>query len=339
METINTNTIRKPNPRFTEFLQQPWVQNIAKIERWTISDKDKMPIDMYELKYKNHIKGCDMTVPYSTESLFNLYKDVPNASNFAFYLNGALHGIVILDIEPICPPEIKANLIKMPCLYAETSMSGKGIHMIFPYPDDLMIKYPNAGKHAMKYKKFYEILISHCVTFTGNKIPYTPITDESSTEAFRTVFETIAKNQKESFVLDITIDLDKIKPIDCNVTDDILMYLNNYANTDKLLSAYVQKHMNLGDQIDWSVFEYGYIAQLNDNLKSILKVSYIDDEIKKQNNISYEQRIWFLIKVAKEHLPGREKHNTMRNGAPWLIYLASKVISDDEKKQNAADSE
>lgn len=328
---------RKPNPNFTTFLQQPFVQQIAKIKKWTISDINKMPVDLYELKYKLRIKGCDMSKPYSTESLHEMYKDFPDAKNFAFYLNGALHDIVILDIEPICPPDIKANLMNMPCLYAEKSMSGKGVHMIFPYPEDILMRYPNAAKNAIKYKKYYEILINHCVTFTGDEIPHKKITDKADEEPFRTTFENLAKVQKETIALDIAVDLEKIKPINCKSANDIMMYLSNYASDNKLLNVYVQHHMDLGDAIDWSSFEYGYMAHLNDHLKSILKVSYINDEMKERNGMTTEERLWFITTVAKEHLPERDKHNEKRNGMPWLVYIATKVINDDIKKEQDAD--
>lgn len=333
MQLIN----QPPNPRFTEFIQQPWLKNIANLNRWTISTNEKIPVDMYNLEYRHIINGCDISIPYSTVTLHDLYKKVPNAKNFAFYLCAGIHDIVILDIEPICPSELKAKLMNLPCLYAETSMSGKGIHMIFPYPEDIAMQYPNACKAAMKYKKYYEILMNHCVTFTGNIIPHTPITDKNSLQPFRNVFKELAIKQKESIVVDINIDLEKIKPVNCKVTDNILFYLAKYADEDTHFQHYIQSQMDLGEELDHSTFEFNYMTSLYTKLKSILKISFIDDELQKHGELTIEEQLWFVTSIAKERIKPRKKHDEKRNNMPWLIYLASTAAAKYEQRlQNSA---
>lgn len=320
--------IRQKNPYIENFIKQTWLSKIANEKRWTISDCEKMPVDMYLLKYRQLIKGADSTVPYSLISLHELYKDFPDATNVAFNLDAAFHNIVILDIEPTCPENIKSQILKIPTIYAETSMSGKGIHMVFDYPEDIIMKYPNAAeKPALKRKdKYYEILLSHYVTFTGKAINFVKSKCVQDQTQFRNIFEVLAREQKPTQRASVDFNLDDIKPVKCNVTEDILKYLMHYADT---LQWYIQKHDDLGEEKDNSSFELGYISKLNVKLNAILKISYIHEEITSRGGLTLQEKIWFLTHTATEKLPYRSKHDEFRDGLPWLMYLSNKAVQTE----------
>ena len=58
-------------------------------------------------------------------------KTLPTAANNTYHLDALIDKIVVLDVEPKCPEEIKRQFLSLPYLYSETSMSGNGLHLIF----------------------------------------------------------------------------------------------------------------------------------------------------------------------------------------------------------------
>lgn len=315
------------NPYYADFRKQSWLQKLATKEKWTICDNEKVPIDVFGVKYLNQIFGAKMDRPYALDTLDELYDAIPDLSNFDFYLQAPMDNIVVLDIEPSCPERIKQNLLQWPAIYCERSMSGKGIHMVFPYPDDLAIEIPNiASKVVLKPDhKYYEILLNHFVTFTGDVIPHTPT---KTMEPFRKLFRSLGlkKSKKQSGgPLDIQIEnIEELKPKDCPVLDDILNYLEHEAGRrDKTPADYHD---------DMSTYEYCHMLYLNRRLNSILKISYINDVIKNRP-FTINERSWCVYQIGAKTLPGRKKHTTTRNcgsiRVPWLMYVAMNAIRYD----------
>ena len=104
----------------------------------------------------NHSKQC----LYPLDRVRRL---IPEASNFAYYLSAQDAPYVILDIEPSCPESLRRSLLDTDFLYAETSMSGKGLHLAYKMPESVLKAYPNIiNKTVLRHpKKYYEILINH----------------------------------------------------------------------------------------------------------------------------------------------------------------------------------
>ena len=171
---------------------------------------------MIEFRDNHIVKGAIFSNEKSLVDLYELNTILPNAANYAFYLEADEDNFVVLDIEPSCPDNIKSEFLKMNPLYMETSMSGKGIHMIFEYPKHIMEKYPNAfNKSVFRGENHeYEILIDHhYVTFTGRQIPFTPNENPAS---FEDLFEKLAKLMKK-----LSVDLFDIIPVDAVFQEEL----------------------------------------------------------------------------------------------------------------------
>lgn len=74
---------------FPDFYKHPFIQSIADNPRWSVSDKNKCPIDMIELIENNRINGAN---PYDNDynpciSLPDLIDFLPDASNHAYFLD------------------------------------------------------------------------------------------------------------------------------------------------------------------------------------------------------------------------------------------------------------
>lgn len=306
--------------RYTQFIQNPFIRTIAGTEKWTVSTKDKMPIDIKDLAYRNRLHGATFNNEISLGTLDFLHQTIPEAANYAFYLDALEDNFVVLDIEPKCPDDIRQSLTDMPCLYCETSMSGRGVHMVFRLPEDILNQHPDARQKVVFKENhgYYEILLNHYVTFTANQIP--AVIGEDDTE-FRKLFEQMASHQKLTVKADINAEL--LETVDAPHADLILNILRNYKGMYKKTLA------DFND--DNSKYEFAYIAYLNYRLGLLTDIP----SLKQQHEYTDSEKAWFLYTVATEYLPSRPKHEEQRNGMPWLYYLAFEVIAhnkNDEKK-------
>lgn len=307
---------------FPEFYNHPFIQSIANKERWTVSDSEKMPIDMFAFIYQQgRIKGAAFTNENSLVSLPTLCKAIPNAANNTFFMDSLTDNFVMLDIEKTCPDDIKAELLQLPYIYGETSLSGKGYHLVFPVPA-CMSEYPVAMKKtAMKETHgYYEILLNHYVMFTRNMLP--PATGNGD---FDTLFRSLCEQQKDVHREDVEID--SLEPEQGPDYDKIvgLLMRQDYRKTKTDFCE------------DASKYEYGYMGHLHYKLKQILKVNTIAVGYTYSDN----EKAWILYTVAKDKIPYRAKHDESRDGLPWLLYLAREVIAKDDngnKKQSAKKS-
>lgn len=294
---------------FPEFYTNPFIRSIAKNERWSVSDKNKRPIDMFELMSNHRIWGANInsdTNPcVDLETLCNV---LPDAANNAYYLNALVDGYVVLDIEPICPDDIKEAFFKTDYVYGEVSMSGKGYHLVYKLPDSIK-KYPIAQKKIkMKEEhKYYEILLNQWVTFTRNMID-PPV---ERTDDFEALFEEMASKQTESHKVEF--DIDNMKPDDIPNGDYILDVLSHCFYRKTLKDFYD----------DISRYEYGYIGFLHYNLNQILNISHI----KQSHTYTPSEKAWLLYETARNEIPHRAKHDELRDGLPWLLYLSREIVA------------
>ena len=169
----NQYPVIDPDALFPEFYTNASVQMLAGHSRWTVSDKDKTPINTRELMTTGRIWGAHEISDDCLVTLEELKGFLPNATNNAFYLKAQIDGLLVLDIEKTCPPEIAAKLLGISdTLYSELSMSGKGYHLLLPLPSNFW-DFPIAtGKKVLKEEHgYYEILLDHWVTFTRNEVP------------------------------------------------------------------------------------------------------------------------------------------------------------------------
>lgn len=313
------------NPWFPVFRSNPAIQTIAGLSKWTASDKDKRPIDMVDFMTRGKIHGAIYQDAKSLVTLDTLNQACPWVNNYTFYLDAIFDKIVVLDIEPTCPMDVRNELLCMEPLYMETSMSGKGLHMIFPYPEHIMDKYPNAQtKKVLKGPNHdYEILLEHFVTFTGRVLEqHTPAQPKS----FETLFEQLAAQQEET-ALASDIEIDDVKEPTAKSVDNVFFYLRNAeAAWNNTPNDYKKEH---GTGNDISLYEYSYIGYLLNRLQSVLHVQ----TILKDHIYTPEEQVWILHEMAKEYLPYRAKHDSYRNGEPWLIYLIKTAMSKNDTYQ------
>ena len=116
-------------------MTHPVTAQIALSPRWTISEPGtKKPLDLRGFLLDGHGPyGAQFPDQRCLLTLSELRDFAPNPINCAFRLEAGLDGLLVLDIEPSCDPVIAEGFLsRLPWLYAEASMSGRGAHLLMP---------------------------------------------------------------------------------------------------------------------------------------------------------------------------------------------------------------
>lgn len=320
---------------FPAFYNNPTIQKLAEVEGWTVSStkkEQKVPLDIYGLIHYQRVWGLAFDRGYNPLiDLKTLCEFMPTAANNTFYLDCLRDNVVVLDIEPSCPEALKQKFLQLPYLYGEKSMSGHGLHLIFQFPADILDKYPNAkNKQALKHESgYYEILLNHLVTFTRNDIPLDP--NHTGTEQdFRNLFDTLASIQKESVKAD-AITVDTLVPSE-NIPkyDQIMMFLSTkeYAKTPADFNN------------DRSRYEFGIAGYYHMLMQKALRTYPFNKETYTEPMIA---TMIYTVVIDKLEARGqtRAKHETLRNGMPFLLYIVTNVMAksdiDKDTKQKKGD--
>lgn len=317
-------TTQNPRSVFPEFYDNPVIRDLGHTPRWTVSSNEKAPLDMRELMLTGRIRGAVHADDSCLVTLDELTGFLPNAANHAYYLQGQIDGYLVLDIEPECPPQIAQQLLSLPALYTEVSMSGRGFHLVMPLPANFW-DYPIAtNKKALKEEhKHYEILVEHWVTFTRRPVHASWMALPPAPDgAWEKLYALLAKDVVEtpSAELDIELECPEI------------------PNKAMILKAMTARKINRSPDDfhgDHSRYEFSVLGVLYHRMITVINefqtvyptTSYGDSE-----------KVWLLYEAVREVVPPRAKHAERRNGMPLLFDRSMWVLSRKIGEENAGDS-
>lgn len=321
MQDIRHTRSYAVNPAFYE---HPVIQALADTQRWTISH-EKKPLNADAIANgclnRGEIKGAYMPAPPCLNTLDFLILLAPETPliNHTFYLDALRDRYVILDIEPKCPDELKAQLLQLPYLYGEYSMSGKGFHLVFDTPLDILNQYPNAmSKKVLKEEHgYYEFLMDHYCTFTRRMI--VPAQTQDKAKLYE-LFTELCKQQKPPVTMP-TVAVEEPKDIP------------NYGKIMRLMNS-VKPPRPLSDfSDDESKFEASTACAMYNKLMHVIAKLNSSPQFVK-HDYTRDERAWLLYYILQKCLPYRAKHETERDGLPWLLYIANSAISYIESSEN-----
>lgn len=232
----------------------------------------------------------------------------------------------ILDIESICPKEIRAKLLeefRKDIIYLEMSMSGNGFHAIIPR------KYEKTAK----YKKYAEILVNHHCTYTGVEIDI----DDAIVKDVATNLDISDDDVDELDGITDIYDLFKKPSINMGTNDSATwqdykkesQYLNgSHADLYNIMYMYEYPKSLQDFDNDYSRYEFGYASSLNYLIQRTAP-NMIDADARMYNmHISKRSAALLIYFVLKQKLQPRAKHDEYRQGLPWLLYTADKVVNN-----------
>lgn len=330
-------TLDDPRIRFADFYANPAVRTLAAAARWTISgrlgdDPDdptvtrKAPIDLRALLDHNWLRGAWAIDEQCLVVLDELTDRLPTATNTAFYLRAPTDGLMVIDIEPDCPPEVSAPLLALPgVLYSEQSMSGRGFHLVTPLPDNFSAFPVAAGKRLLREEHgWYEILLDHWVTFTRRP----PAPDALARAAAVTpgqfasvadVYAFLAQNARVSTASAVDVGTGVEAPDIPGGAQIVRQMVAGARHRFKTLDDFDGDH---------SRYEFSVLGTL---YRQMLK--HLVEYLSLGRSYSSSDRAWLLFQAAQQVIPPRVKHNERRNGRPFLLDRAAAMVA-----QQASDS-
>lgn len=324
-----------PRTMFPNFYGNPAIKVLSKAKRWTISGrldngsdeslkKRKAPIDVRHLiDTGGRVRGAWARDAQCLVDLPELTAQVPAAANAAFYLQSVTDGLMVIDIEPGCPPEVARNILALPgAIYTETSMSGKGYHLVTPLPKNFHgFPIATAKKVIRESHGWYEILLEHWATFTRRPIdervmaaaqdihlasaPFSSIED---------LYESLARTAKATATVSTEFGTAAEAP-EVAGSEEII---------EKTLSGIEGRLKSIDDfDGDHSRFEFSVLGTLYLEMRRhVVLVGFI-----RRTNYSLSDRSWLLYQAAQKVLPKRAKHNEQRNGRPFLLDRAAAMVA------------
>lgn len=325
-----------PRAEFPEFYDNPHIAVLATTEGWTVSTQEaterfpnKAPLDMRCLLDGGTSRSGDRLPPGTIRGAFKtdrtclvtldeLTARLPRASNCAYYLRTFFDGYLVVDIEKTCPPEEAARLLAMPgALYSETSMSGKGYHLLMPRPANFHDYGPATRKRVLRHPQgWWEILLEHWVTFTRRQIP-ADVRERMQALApeapptWEELWAEIADGAKDAAKADLEVDAEKPEiPFE----EEIIALVTKRPHG----KTKAEFHN------DTSRFEFSALGVLWHRMGPAVgyyaykapKGTYTDSVL-----------VWLLYACAVKVLPHRAKHDTERGGMPYLWDRAANLVA------------
>lgn len=313
---------------------------LAHQSRWTISGvigeidesperyakQRKAPIDLRCLLRENRIRGAWAKDEQCLVTLDELTERLPYAANTAYYLRMNIDGVLMVDIEPDCPSEIASVLLKMPgILYSETSMSGKGYHLLMRKPTNMQAWPEAAAKTVLRHKKgWYELLLEHWATFTRNPIPADRIAQAHAAPVLEDTPSTL-----EELFADLAVHAATSGPASSIVHTQIERPEIPYADqiVEGMLVSADNRFKEPADfNHDLSQWEFSVLGRLNYWLNT-----HITRHAGTTTHVYTDaDRAWLLYEAATYVLPPRPKHSEMRNHRPYLLDQAASMIAKSQ---------
>lgn len=318
---------------FPDFYGNDFIRRIGQDRLWTISDKDKRPMNMRALLDYGRYWGARIEEADSQLlTLAEMYHRVPWAANCAYHFDALTTEKILIDIESTCPPEIAHRLLALSrdALYSETSMSGRGYHLVLDLPESLR-KLPHLiNKRKIRHPQgWYEILLDHWVTFTRNPIDADLLAAAvgDPVNAGLGIDDVIAELNSAISVRpnasnEVSYDMARILPdeLDENIQAmDTSLYeivCNNFrSNYAKSLDDFN------GDFSSWEFSQLAFIAR---NVAFYFSEAFNQGVIDDVPSYDWVTRIVYL--VAQEVIAHRDKHNGERNNMPYMLYQAARCV-------------
>lgn len=324
------STVATPRARFPEFYRNPAIQALAGASRWTVSGrlgddqnaKAKAPIDMRALLDIGRVRGAWRIGPECLVALGELTERLPEAANHAYYLQAQTDGLVVVDVEPGCPEEVARGLLALPgTLYSETSMSGRGYHLVTALPDNFYEFTAASGKRVLlESHGWYELLLDHWVTFTRRPIAADVLEaaqHESSPREFASVedlYASLARSAKATCPVPTGVRTAGEAPPIKGGEQIVERTLDGARPRLKTL------HHFDGDRSRW---EFSILGTLFREMRGhLVRVGFV-----RRTEYSPGDQAWLLYTAALEAIPDRPKHHERRNGRPFLLDRAAAMVA------------
>lgn len=318
-----------------------WTVSGEPCERYRHGDGDKIPLNIASV-YRGEAFGArlgDEDAVTDIASLKTAFGALP--PNMATFWNVDEYPCLLLDIESHADPAMLAESASYPALYAESSLSGVGRHLILPLDSvDEDLSALRMVKTLRSPDGDWEVHLRHWVTFTGNDVPVTA-SDEGAA-AWRARFSEMMRGRNDPanpWAGDphgVSLDLASLVARPPAYMADVLSSFRRFANRPRKRPddfAYKRRPVGKGPY-DVSRYEMScmchYAIQLIRDMERGLFITFDDRIVRiRTDEWSDDALAYILYRAADAGALGfshRDKHDTLRLGLPYLLYESIKAV-------------
>lgn len=319
--------------KMNAFNDNPLIKQMANTKLWTWSRPDKKPVASELFIKENRLslyfydKQKSVTHNLVTLPEMDQHPKLKNI-NRAYRLCAADNGIMVLDIEPKATQDTINMLLQLPIQYLERSMHN-GYHALLRLPDDYLndpaiVQMLNLTVIKFKEKEFEVLLNRHFVTFT-KKICNIPKPNPSK-EYLKSFVNLLVDSSKTSQKMHQKGNQIKAQLSQTNKLSDVAQKLTQIVDRD-----YINNHvasLSVSDfNDDDSVYEYNVIIRVAGHIIHELKSNPELKDYLIADGYTISDLIYATTSIAENIIPPRAKHDTQRDGLPYLVYVATSAIN------------
>lgn len=290
---------------------------------WGVSSNKKVPLFMSDFLITNDPSDIRPVTRNDMDNLPTLIQLDANESltntNRAYHMHAKDNLIVAFDIEVRSDPQYIQNFLQEPAPYKEWSKH-KGIHMFYKLDRKYLTtqalqvlgvraEYKFKGEYKGKSLEYELMMNNHWLTVTRDVINQN-IKDETP----KWVYDLI-NSTSESYLYA------ENKQIDLGQGASKLAHLiaDNLFDDDTVNECL---DLSVSDfENDDSTYEYNIALKLLGALKyRVAHFNFVDSMNFKDYIIHDKDLIWATALKERDIIPERSKHNTYRDGVPFLVY-------------------
>lgn len=311
------------------FMKNPLIQKLKKENRWTVSDKNKRPVDAKHLLETHQVRNARVNdTPYPLVTLEALNND-PNLlhTNRAYRTQAQLNNVIVIDVEPEATDDMLEFAINFPAHLTEISRNG-GVHLFIEIPKSMVTpenEYLLKSTVIKSPNNDYEIISNdHYITFTKRIVLDKPIADFEQNIEHRNQLERFLNN-----IVEMDAETQRQRKLRRRVAIDFDDSNIHHETIEKLLDSNVFIDF-MAQQAEKSPSEFnndlsryeasigtacaGHVNRFVENLPytQVLKDTF--------EHMTENDWIYAAYKMVEFIVPFRDKHDEYRNDLPWLLY-------------------
>lgn len=347
----NTKDITMCHP--TVFAANFLVDHLKDEPMWTMSSRDKRPIDAKVFLESNAIEDAYLDGPSPLVTLPELDADDRlQAVNRAYRLHAKDNRVIAIDVEPEATDAMKEMVLNFPSHYTELSMNG-GVHLFIMVPEDLVDDHNRYMFDDLSVFKepipdgenrpahFEVIFNDHYITFTKRMLTQKPCvnyaTDPQAKAQLKAFLDNIVKIDAQKRADRELAKQYKVELFEHSMEPEQLERIETFTeliafDTPKQQAGEKQASDYGGDNSRYEMSTASFIAahviKKHRMAKGTLSFSELASKLKEPD------LIYAVYHIIKDILPYREKHDEYRDDLPWLMYT-SKGAYEYIKAQNA----
>ncbi|KRL78132.1 hypothetical protein [Ligilactobacillus equi] len=329
-----------------EFNNNPTIKYLGQFPTWTISiiqKKEDGKLGKIPVNASAIIKGQtsfhkseDFCSPQTPGNMLTLPELNSNPKlygiNRTWHVDAKATKVFAIDIENDLNSGVVENLMKLPFLYLEESVSG-GLHGLLPFTDELQAKYPmlvdttvvkqrlNAdGQDLGTFEVFFK---DHFITLTKATKDIPPVSKTAAFEFLDQFLQGVEQAKDKSLANQGNRQVVK------GDTPEISEIISDSLTDQALDQLFRMSPINY-DGGDLSKYENAVVYKA----ANLIKHAFLSSEPmmtmnvkKKYHKLSVEELSYAIYLTVKKVVSYRKKHDSKRNGMPYLLYLSANCVS------------